>query len=202
MRSSTVKILREGDEGVALAPGVGRVPVVFRYQDLRLDSGTVVPDVLVGVHEASGSVLVVPAQSAARIREEREATKDEILEARVPRELHDVLALVAGHFGVSARRFAPALIRFYLRAAVEHRPLARRLARLSSAPLARGRLAGRIKVRCEPSLAEALGRVEGSVPDASPSGLVRGAIMAAKEDVLDGRGGRRYEQLEAVAAAV
>lgn len=197
-----MKIIQEGDEGVALAPGLGRVPVVFRYQDLRLDSGIVVPDVLVGVHEASGAVLVIPAQSAARIKEEREATKEEILEARVPRELQDVLALVAEHFGVSARRFAPALIRFYLRAAVEKRPLAKRLARLSSAPLARGRLAGRIKVRCGLSLAEGLELVGGSVPAASPSELVRGAIVAAKEDVLDGRGGRRYERLEAVAAAV
>lgn len=202
MRQTVVKIIREGDEGVALAPGRGRVPVVFRYQELRLDSGVVVPGVLVGVHEASGAVLVIPAQSAARIKEEREATKEEILEARVPGELQDILALVAEHFGVSARRFAPALIRYYLRAAIEQRPLARRLARLARAPLARGRLAGRIKVRCEPRLAEGLGRVAGSLSDASPSELVRGAIVAAKEDVLDGRGGRRYAQLEAVAAAV
>lgn len=202
MRSIIVKIIREGDEGVALAPGFGRVPVVFRYQDLRLDSGTVVPDVLVGVHEASGAVLVIPAQSASRIKEVREAIKEEILEARVPRELQDALALVAEHFGVSARRFAPALIRFYLHAAVERRPLAKRLARLARQPLARGKLAGRIKVRCEPRLAEGLGRIGGSLPDASPSELVRGAIMAAVEDVQDGRGGRRYQQLEAVAAAV
>ena len=197
-----MRIIREGDRGVALAPGLGRVPVVYRYQDLRLDSGIVVPGVLVGVHEPSGAVLVVPAQSAARIKEEREATKEEILEARVPRELQDVLALLAEHFGVNPRRFAPALIRFYLHAAVEQRPLAKRLARLARAPLARGRLAGRIKVRCEPRLAEGLERVGGSLADASPSELVRGAIVAAKEDVLDGRGGRRYEQLEAVAAAV
>jgi len=36
----------------------------------------------------------------------------------------------------------------------------------------------------------------------SQSDWVRGAILAAKEDVLDGRASRRTEQLEAVAAAV
>lgn len=197
-----MRILCEGDEGVALAPDLGRVPVVYRYRDLRLDSGLVVPGVLVGVHEGTEAVLVIPAQSAARIKEERDTIKDEILEARVPRELQDVLAVVAEHFRVSARRFAPALIRFYLHAAVEQKSVARRLARLARTPLAHGRLAGRIKVRCEPRLTEQLGRVGDALTDASPSDLIRGAIVAAKEDVLDGRGGRRYAQLEAVAAAV
>jgi hypothetical protein len=197
-----VRIISEGEAGVALDPEKGRVPVVYRYQDLRLDSGVTVPSVLVGVHEESGRVLVIPSQSTARIKERREASKEEVLEARVPRELEDVLALLAERYRVSSRTFAPALLRFYLHSATEQATLARRLVRLAREPLARGRLAGRIKLRCEPQLAARLARLAGSLEGASQSDLVRGAIMAAKEDILDGRARRRAEQLEAVAAAV
>ncbi|HSG07356.1 MAG TPA: hypothetical protein VLA36_03295 [Longimicrobiales bacterium] len=197
-----MKIIREGERGVALAPGLGRVPVVFRYRTLTLDSGARIASVLVGVHEESDEVLVIPAQSAARIKEVRGTSKEEILEARVPRELEDVLAMVAEHYHVTTRRFSPALIRFYLQSATEQPPLARRLSRLARHPLAQGRLAGRIKVRCESRLTVGLERLAGVLGDASQSDLVRGAIMAAKEDVLDGRASRRAEQLEAVAAAV
>lgn len=187
---------------MALAPRLGRVPVTYRYQDLRLDSGLVVPNVLVGVHEDSDQVLVIPAQSAARIKEGREAAKEEVLEARLPRELEDVLALLAERYHVNTRRFSPALIRFYLHSATEQPPLARRLSRLARMPLAQGRQAARIKVRCELRLMVGLERLAGSLTSVSVSDLVRGAIVAAKEDVLDGRAHRRTAQLEAVAAAV
>ena len=57
-----MKIIQEGEKGVALAPELGRVPVVYEYRDLTLDSGATVRSVLVGVHEESGDVLVVPGE--------------------------------------------------------------------------------------------------------------------------------------------
>lgn len=72
-----MRILQEGEHGTALAPELGRVPVVYRYRDLTLDSGTEVRSVLVGVHEESGDILVIPAQSTPRIKEAREAAKEE-----------------------------------------------------------------------------------------------------------------------------
>jgi hypothetical protein len=86
--------------------------------------------------------------------------------------------------------------------ATEQPGLARRLARLSQEPLAQGRLAGRINVRCEARLIAELDRIVAEVGQVNQSDLVRGVIMAAKEDVLDGRAKSRSLQLEAVAAAV
>ena len=187
---------------MALAPELGRVPVVYRYRNLTLDSGATIENVLVGVHDATDQVLVVPAQSTPRIKEIRETAKEEILEARVPRELEDVLALLADHYQVAARRFSPALIRFYLHSAATQPPLARRLDRLSRGPLAMGRRTTRIKVRCEGRLSAQVERLAASFARANQSDFVRGAILAAKEDVLDGRAKKRAEQLLAVAAAV
>lgn len=197
-----MKIIQEGERGVALAPELGRVPVVYQYRDLTLDSGIEVKNVLVGVHEDSGAVLVVPAQSTPRIREAREAAKEEVLEARVPRELEDILALLAARFDVTPKKFSPAVIRFYLHSATISPPLARRLDRLSRAPLTMGKRVARIRVRCEANLSAQVNGLANSFAQANQSDFIRGAIIAAKEDVLDMRARKRAEQLEAVAAAV
>jgi hypothetical protein len=59
-----MKIFQQGDHGVAIAPELGRVRVVYRYRKLTLESGIEVENVLVGVHQDTGEVLVIPAQSA------------------------------------------------------------------------------------------------------------------------------------------
>lgn len=197
-----MKIIQEGEKGIALAPELGRVPVVYTYRDLTLDSGTTVKSVLVGVHEESDEVLVIPAQSTPRIKEARPATKEEVLEARVPRELEDILALLAEHYSVTPKKFTPAVIRFYLHSAASSPPLARRLDKLSRARLAHGKRSARIRVRCEASLSEHVTRLAAAFSNANQSDLMRGAIIAAKQDILDSRAKRRSQQLEAVAAAV
>jgi len=185
-----------------LAPERGRVPVVYRYRDLALASGVVVRNVLVPVDEATDEVLAVPAQSTPRLREAREAAKEETLEVRIPRELEDVLVLLAAQFGVAEKKFSPALIRYYLHLATSHRLVAKRLSVLSRDRLAQGKYAARLKVRWSSALSSEVAQLVKSYSDASQSDLVRGAILAAKEDVLERRERKRLEQLEAVAAAV
>ena len=197
-----MKIIQEGENGIALAPELGRVPVVYKYRDLTLDSGTTVKNVLVGVHEESDEVLVIPAQSTPRIKEAREAAKEEVLEARVPRELEDILSLLAEHYSVTPKKFSPAVIRFYLHSATNSPPLARRLDKLSRGRLAHGKRSGRIRVRCTASLSEQISRLAATFAESNQSDLMRGAIIAAKQDILDNRAKRRSQQLEAVAAAV
>lgn len=197
-----MKILKEGDRGVALAPGRGQVEIEYRYRDLELDSGVVVSHVLVGVDPATDEVLVVPAQSTPRIRESRDAAKDETLEVRLPRELEDVLGLIAQHFGAAPAKLSPAIVRFYLSEAAREPRLARRLERLSRTALASARRPAPFKLRCRRDLAEALDRMSRDGAGATRSDLIRGAIVAAKEDVLDGHARRRALTLRAVAGAV
>lgn len=197
-----MKILKEGDRGMALAPGRGQVEVVYRYGELELDSGVVVPHVLVGVDPVTEEVLVVPAQSTPRIRESREAAKEETLEVRLPRELEDVLGLLAQHLGAAPAKLSPAIVRFYLSEAAREPRLAGRLARLSRSPLATARRSASFKLRCRRDLAEALDRMSRDAEGATRSDLIRGAIVAAKEDVLDGRTRDRALALRAVAGAV
>jgi hypothetical protein len=196
-----MRILSEGDTGVALAPDHGRVPVVYRYQDYRLDSGVLVRDLLVGVHDETGEVLLIPAQSTARIKAAR-ASKDHIVEVRMSPEYQDVIALVADRFGVSPARMGPVLVRYYLGRASQDARLRSRLMRLAATPLGRGPHRIAWKVRLRPELARWLAEATGVAEVPSKSALVRAAILAAKEDVLDANGGsQRIRELAAAAMA-
>ena len=196
-----MKILSEGDKGLALAPGRGKVRVVYRYQDLMLDSGTVVKDVLVGVSEDTGEVLSIPAQSTPRIKLARNSPKEETFSVRIPHELDDLIWLVAAELGANPAKSGAALIRFYLHEAIASASFARRLKRLASDDLAMRASRAKLTLRSDLGLLEELSKVEKNL-NVSRSDLVRGAVIAAKEDVLEKRPRRRLEQLRAIAEAV
>ena len=196
-----MKIIEAGTRGVALAPSGGKVPVVFEYRDLTLDSGLVVRDVLVGVAEDSGEVLTVPSQSTPRIKLARQAAKDETFSVRIPLELNDVLWGVSYELGANPSKFNSALIRFYLHEAASDRTVARRLKRLSSSGLAAKPSVAKLTLRSDTDLLSRVRRVE-ERESVSRSELVRGAVVAAKEDVFDKPKKRRLAELRAIAEAV
>lgn len=196
-----MEILKEGDRGMALTRERGRVAVVYRYRDLELDSGVKVKNVLVGVDEETDEVLTVPAQSTPKIKRSRDKLKDRTFSVRLPSELDDVLWLVADHFEVNPAKFSPALLRFYLDEAIDNPALVRRLRKLSRRPIARCEFRQKVTLRTRSELIERLKSVA-EESDVTRSDLVRGAVIAAKEDVLDGRAKRRTANLKSVAAAI
>lgn len=198
-----MKILREGDRGYALAPERGRVESVYEYRTVELErSKATVRNVLVGVDTETGEVLTVPAQSTPKLKAVREAKKAEVMSVRMPRELDDVLHLVADRYRVAPRQFAPAVIRYYLTLARVDAGMARRLNTLSRSRLATGRCRKDLRLRVPPELLAWLRDVAVATGGATRSAMVRGAIVAAKEDVLDDRARKRQRHLEAIARAV
>ena len=80
--------------------------------------------------------------------------------------------------------------------------MARRLNTLSRSRLATGRCRKDLRLRIPPELLAWLRDVAVATEGATRSAMVRGAIVAAKEDVLDDRARKRQRQLEAIARAV
>jgi hypothetical protein len=200
----SVKILREGDVGTALASGGrGWVPIVYEYRTVRLEkTGVDVPNVLVGVDRETDEVLVIPSQSTPRLKSAREAVKEEVFQVKIPHELDDVLVVLSDRFGATPSKFTPALLRFYLTEACENTKLAARLVKLSGNPLATGRTGAKLSFRASAEFAACVRQAAKTTKGASKSALARGAIVAAKEDLLDGRSRSRKEKLQAVAQAL
>ncbi len=198
-----MRILRAGDTGTALAPGRGQVQVVYEYRTVRLEESDVtVRDVLVGVDPGTGEILTFPQQSTPKLKAARDSRKDETLPVRLPAQLFDVLGLLADFYGVQQRKLAPALIRMYLAEATGRRQLASRLVRLSKTRLAEGTPKRSLKVRSTQQLLDKVNALADAVDGTSRSDFVRGAIIAAKQDVFDDYAPRRAERLEAVARAI
>lgn len=196
-----MRIFKEGETGFALASGRGRVRIAYRYRDYRLDSGIVVKDVLVGVDQETGEILVIPPQSTPKIKLAREKKKDKVLSIRISCEMDDVLWVVSDHLNTTPATFASPLIRYYLNEASDNDGLARRLSRLCKSELAQSPYPATLKVRSETDFLDAVKELARR-QRITTTDAVRGALLAAFEDVVENKAPRRAKELKSIAAAV
>ena len=160
-----------------------------------------VPGVLVDVCERCGNITGIPAQSTPRIRDVRVPPKEEQLEARLPTHLEDVIYLLASDCAVPVQALRPAVLRFYLAELMRDPGLAERVRLLAESDLADAPARARVSLRVPAELLEdarAQARAAGIAKD---SDLIRGLLLAAKEDVLDRRHPERIMRLSGAAQA-
>jgi len=199
-----MKIWKEGDRSRGVCEVCKRlVDTRFERRTLPLEQPRIdVPDVLVDVCEVCGSILSVPPQSLPRINAARQREPVR-LEARISKELDDVLGWVTSQYAGRLDAFRGALLRYYLDALVKEGEMATRVKRLANADLAHGKQDERIHLRLEKPLLDRAWAAAQSVGIADKSEMIRGLILAAAEDAERPTPTRRaaFEAL-AVAAAV
>lgn len=196
-------LVKEGDESEAICPHCKTlVTTHYRTRTYRLvTSGVDVPGALVAVCDLCDKVAAIPAQTTPRIGEALQRRKEESLEARIPTHLEDVIRLLASHYEAPVQTFRPGLLRFYLRELAGDAQFAERVNALAKSDMARGPARARISLRApEPLLAEARERAR-RVGIATDAEMLRGLLLAAKEDVLDGGDSQRTLRLGGAAQA-
>lgn len=196
-------LVKEGDESEAICPHCKTlVTTHFRTRTYRLvKSGVDVPGALVAVCDLCDKVAAIPAQTTPRIGEALQRRKEESLEARIPTHLEDVIRLMASHYEAPVQTFRPGLLRFYLRELASDTQFAERVNTLAKSDMARGPARARISLRApEPLLAKARERAR-RVGIATDAEMLRGLLLAAKEDVLDGGDSQRTLRLGGAAQA-
>ena len=95
------------------------------------------------------------------------------MSVRMPRELDDVLHLVADRYRVAPRQFAPAVIRYYLTLACANGDMAQRLRTLSKTRLATGKCQKDLRLRLQRELLEWLRDIAVATEGATRSDMVR-----------------------------
>jgi hypothetical protein len=196
-------LVKEGDQSEAICRHCKTlVTTHFKVRTYRLvDREIDIPGMLVGVCDECDSTVMLPAQSSPRIGEALQQRKEETLEARIPTHLEDVIHLMARTFEAPIQTFRPSVLRFYLRELAGDAEFAERVHMLARSDLARAPGRARISLRVpEPLLAEARERARrmGIETDAQ---MLRGILLAAKEDVLDGGNPERILRLGGAAQA-
>jgi hypothetical protein len=165
------------------------------------ERGIDVSGVLLDICERCDQIATIPHQSTLRMLEARVPLKEEQLEARIPTHLEDVIYLLAREFAAPVQAFRPAVLRFYLAELMRDPALAERVRLLAASELADAPARARVSLRVPAELLEdarAQARAAGIAKD---SDLVRGLLLAAKEDVLDGRHPERIQRLSGAAQA-
>ncbi|MFQ5791110.1 MAG: hypothetical protein ACE5JI_11625 [Acidobacteriota bacterium] len=198
-----MRILREGERGEAICRKcLARLPIRYEYRTVPLEESEVeVDNVLVGVCLSCDEVATIPAQSTPRLKEARERKLDPY-NFRVPRHLDDVLVLIADRFSASPSSFWPIMLRFYLRELQENEEFARRIRVLARTELAKGRAEARLSIRLSEELLQAAWERAREAGIRTRTEMVKGLIVAAKEDILEGRAKARRRTLGAIASTV
>lgn len=199
----TFTLLHQGDRGEALCPVCkGWRETEYRYRTVHLTpSGATVPDVLAGVCLTCGAVATIPQQSAPKLREAIAPAPTRI-DARIPKELRDLIGMIAAELDADPEAFAGNVLRYYFAELSTDRRLARRIGRLANSRAAAGTPGGRIALRlARPLLDAALTAVTRTHAGVDQSALVRGVLLAAKEDFLERPVPTRQSDLRAIALA-
>jgi hypothetical protein len=196
------KFWRAGDRSRAICDDCGLVETRFEYRTYPLQTPRVdVPGVLVAVCSVCDRTVAVPYQSSPRLNQVRKAAEAP-LEARIPRHLEDVLGVVATHYGRNDSEFRGVILRYYLHALGESDALARHVRELAAGELARGTADERLSVKVQKPV---LARAWESARNAgvrSKTDMVKGAIIAAAEDLDSAEGKERRDTLAEMAASV
>jgi hypothetical protein len=202
-KEAVMHLWKEGDCSEAICRACEkRVGTRFAVRKYTLqESGAEVPDLLVAVCEECDAVVAIPAQSTPRLKEARERRKAESLEAKIPSHLDDVIHLLAERFATAVAAFRPDLLRFYLGEVVSDVAFAERVKTLAASDLAEGRARMRISLRAPEDMLEAARESARSVGITSDADLIRGILIAAKEDVLEGAAPERALRLGGAAQA-
>jgi hypothetical protein len=196
------KFWRAGDRSRAICEDCGLVETRFEYRTYPLQTPRVdVPGVLVAVCSACDRTVAVPYQSSPRLNEARKAAEAP-LEARIPRHLEDVLAVVATHYGRNDSEFRGVILRYYLHALGESDALARHVRELAAGELARGTADERLSIKVHQAVLARAWETARNAGVRSKTDMVKGAIIAAAEDLDSAEGKERRETLAEMAASV
>lgn len=194
---------RAGDRSRGICETCGTVVETrFEYRTYALTVPRIdVPDVLVAVCEDCDATIAVPFQSSPRLNAARREA-DVSLEARIPRHLEDVLAVVASHYGRPDRDFRAVVLRFYLNALAESPALAEHVRRLAADVLAAGPAEERLSLKIQAPLLDRAWAGARKVGIRTKTEMVKGAIIAAADDLDSRAGKRRRSTLAEIAASV
>ncbi len=197
------KFWRAGDRSRGICEHCnGVVETRFEYRTYPLSQPRVdVPDVLVAACTACDRIVAVPHQSSPKLNEARKASEAP-LEARIPKHLEDVLAVVASHYGRNDSEFRGVIVRYYLYAMGESAILAQHIRELAAGDLASGPADERLSLKIQRPVLTRAWETARSAGMRSKTEMVKGAIIAAAEDLESREGKKRRDTLLEMAASV
>ncbi len=183
-----MKLYLEGEKSSAVCSFCKQVnSTTFRERDVPLRSGKgIVRDVLVSVCDHCDRVVGIPQQSVPRISESTRGGVRHPIEARIPRQLSDVMGLVCHE--IEAPNSEAALFRFYVNRISKQGEYSS-LAKLAKSIEAGGKASARFSTKLNDVV---YGRFR-ELTDRTqlkPADVVKGIIVKIKHEVLDKRNER------------
>lgn len=183
-----MKIWKDGERSRAICPRCERrTGIQFGRRTVELSAPAVkAEDVLVGVCLECDGIAVIPRQSTPRLKEAVERPM-QVLNVRVPGHLIDIIELLADRWDLSSRSRTPSVMRLLLSEFANDPAYARRVRDLVGHELAGGPADHDLSVRVPAHTLLGVDQMMELTGVQNRSEVVRGVLVAAKDEVLDER---------------
>ena len=200
-----MRIVKEGDKGQAICEDCRKmVNLTYMLRDIPYGDEDqeigLIKELLVGVCDECGEVIVTPPQSTPQIRDALTAHRKPV-ELRLPRHLIDILNLAATKLEAeNPSAMTSFLLRYFLHFYFEHKEKRKELKKLLSHELlkdapASSRLSLKFGKRIYGEMTFLLKEM-----DLSQSELVKALIIKVHEEILSGKS-EEFEKLKSISIA-
>jgi hypothetical protein len=196
-----MKIYKVGDSVKAICDGCkAMVNATFRVRDVPFDDGSgIVKNIMAGVCEKCGEVIVIPPQSTPAIKEQIDKQKKPV-EGRIPAHMVDILNLAAVEVGAS-KGDVQVLVKYFIRHLAENGKEAAKIASLLESDLAKGPADKRLSLKGANILADIeLLKSLSNIPTTTE--LLKGVILKINDDVIQNKSPSIKYELAKVVHAV
>lgn len=193
-------ILKEGDKKKVACECCGSFQTAtFQLRDVLLSDGSgVVKNVLAGVCDNCGTVVIIPQQSTPAIQKQMEVQRKAI-ETRVPAHFVDILALASIHIGATPD-FSQNLVKYYIHALSTGEISPSGLGKLLDSDLAKGKASKRISLKGR-HVDEELNALCKLTRISSTTDVLKSVVLKINDDILVHERPKVMRTLQSVVAA-
>ncbi len=172
---------------------------ILQLKDVPFSDGNgLAKNVLVGVCEGCGQVILMPHQSTPSVKKQYEVQR-KALESRVPAHMIDILNLVSFELS-GGTEFVPNLVKFYLHSLSNNSICSSGIAAYLQSELAQGKAQKRLSLKGR-QVSEQMAQLKAMTNIKSTTDLLKGIVLKIHDDLLVNRDENTIKQLKSIVAA-
>lgn len=170
----------------------------FMLKDVPFSDGSgLAKNVLAGVCEGCGQVILLPHQSTPAVKQQFEAQR-KALESRVPAHMIDILNLASFELG-GGTEFVPSLVRFYLHSLSTNDMSSEGIGDYLQTDLAKGKAQKRLSLKGR-QVSEQMDQLKAATNIKSTTDLLKGIVLKIHDDLLVKQDPQTIKQLKSIVA--
>lgn len=197
-----MRFVKEGEKGKAICNSCGLTTTTYLLRDVDFsDKSGTVKGILAGVCDVCNEVIVIPAQSTAKIKTEYNKVRKSI-EVRVPAHYVDILDMACQKIDSNLdESFFKALVIYYIHSLNMMKFPAKDFEKLLNSDIAKAKSSKRLSFKITEKTEKEFISLISSLGLKNKSDIIKGIILKINEDIVQPKQPKHLNKLKSLATA-